>query len=85
MAEKQKHISIKDYQYLILKEYASKTNRVQKVYYQTAIDEFIKNHQNEIQEQGINSGFLKKESKKNQNLLKDIPLELKEIFKLEED
>lgn len=84
MAEKQKHLSIKNYQDVIIKEYASKTNRIQKVYYQMAIDEFIKNHQNEIQEQGINSDFLKKESKKNQNLLKDFPAELKEIFKIEE-
>lgn len=85
MAETQKHISIKNYQNVIMKEFAFKTQRNQKVYYQMAIDEFIKNHQNEIQEQGINSGFLKKKSKKNQNLLKDIPIELKEIFKLEED
>ena len=83
MDEKQKHISIKNYQYVMLKEYASKTNRIQKVYYQMAIDEFIKNHQNEIQEQGVNSDFLKKESKKNQNFLKDFPAELKEIFKIE--
>jgi len=85
MAETQKHFSIKNYQDVILKKYASKTNRTQKVYYLMAIDEFIKNHQNEIQEQGINSDFLKKEFKKDPNLLKDIPLELKEIFKLEEN
>ena len=50
-----------------------------------AIDEFIENHQNEIYEQDINSDFLKEKAKKDPNLLKDIPLKLKEIFKLDEN
>jgi len=50
-----------------------------------AIDEFIKNHQNEIREQGIDSNFLKKNFKGQPDLLKEIPLELKKIFKLEEN
>ena len=85
MTEKQKHLSVKKYQDLIIKEFASKTQRNQKVYYQMAIDEFIKNHQNEIYEQDINSDFLKEKAKKDPNLLKDIPLKLKEIFKLDEN
>ena len=83
MAESHKHLSIKNYQDLIMKEFSFKTQRKQKVYYQMAIDEFIKNHKNEIYEQGINSDFLKEKAKKDPDLLKDFPLELKEIFKLE--
>jgi len=80
MAERQKHIYVKDYQDIIIREFAIRTKRKQKVYYQMALDEFISNHSKEIQEQGINSNFLTKELKKGQ--LEEIPLKIKELFEL---
>ena len=80
MTETQKHISVKNYQDIIIKEFASATKRKQKVYYQMALDEFISNHSKEIQEQGMNSNFLTKELKKDQ--LEEIPFKIKELFKL---
>ena len=82
MVETQKHISIKNYQDVIIKEFASRTQRNQKVYYQMALDEFIANHHNEIQEQGINSKFLIEKFKNQPYLLEEMPSKLKEIYRL---
>ena len=76
----QKHISIKYYQNVIIKEFASKTGRSQTVCYELALDEFIYNHREEIQKQGINSNFLTKKLKKAQ--LDKVPSELKEVYGL---
>lgn len=76
----QKHISVKYYQNVIMKEFASKTGRDQTVCYQLALDEFIYNNRQEIQKQGINSNFLTKKLKKTQ--LDEVPSELKEAYGL---
>ena len=82
MAERQKHISIKYYQDVIIKEFAFRTQRNQKVYYQMALDEFIINHHKEILEQGINSNFLIEKSKEQHGLLEEIPGKLKQLYGL---
>jgi len=45
-----------------------------------ALDEFIYNHREEIQKQGINSSFLTRKFKKAQ--LDDVSPELKEVYGL---
>jgi len=85
MAETQKHISVKNYQDIIIKKFASATQRNQKVYYQMALDEFIGNHHKAIQEQGINSKFLIEKFKNQPDLLEEIPSKLKEIYGLKKN
>lgn len=85
MTETQKHIYVKNYQDIIIKEFASATKRKQKVYYQMALDEFISNHSQEIREQGIDSHFLIQKSKRQPDLLEEMPLELKEVYGLKKE
>lgn len=76
----QKHFSVKPYQDIIMKEFASKTGRNQTVCYQLALDEFIYNNRQEIQEQGINFNFLTKKLRKKQ--INEVPSGLKEAYGL---
>lgn len=78
-----KHISIKIYQDIIIKELANKTNRNQVIYYRMALDEFIRNHCQEIQKEGITSNFLKEKFKNQPSLLHEMPSTLKKVYGLE--
>ena len=77
-----RQIRVYQYQDIILRKYASETERDRSTYYRFAIDEYILNQQVDLKKAGITTEFLKESFKNNPKSYTEIPQKIKEAFNL---
>jgi len=77
-----RQVRVYQYQDIILRKYASETERDRSSYYRFAIDEYILTHQGDFKKAGITTEFLKDSLKNNPKSYAEIPQKVKKAFNL---